>query len=174
MPQKRPLQPTISQSPFPNLNSQIPSLYDQSLIRAFSPTTGTPTSLIPSPPMHGISFNQLFCGGEPSCTSSSDGSGSTSKNIGENLGFHQSYFSCGGVDDHDSNRFFITSTDASTSTANNNGYEHKGQNGNCFGHQNPLDYSMEDIKQLITSNHIATNLNFFVDDIKTEEGTLFY
>ncbi|XP_057779215.1 transcription factor RAX2 [Salvia miltiorrhiza] len=153
-------------SPFlPNLNSQIPSPYDHQYVntnsfRAFSAGVDPP-SLISSGFMHGNYNNQVIFGGggEASC-SSSDGSCSTNNQIGENLGFHhQSY-----LGNHDeTQKFFITEA---------NGYDHS--KGGIFSHGNPLDYSMEDIKQLISTNHISTNLNFFVDEIKTEPGTTLY
>ncbi|KAK4478670.1 hypothetical protein RD792_014161 [Penstemon davidsonii] len=49
-------------------------------------------------------------------------------------------------------------------------------NGNCLISENPLDYnSIEEIKQLISTNNISSNnLNFFVDEIKTEDTLLYY
>lgn len=51
--------------------------------------------------------------------------------------------------------------------SSNDGYAH----GNLC--ENPLDnYSMDDIKQLISTNHIS---NYFVDhEIKKEETSLYY
>ncbi|KAI3472285.1 hypothetical protein Pfo_029800 [Paulownia fortunei] len=133
-------------------------------------------------PMHG-NYNQvkdgnnnlLIFGGEASC-SSSDGSCTTNQishgkkvehdhgfsSTGEKLG-SESYFS-NGFDD-DNQKFLITTTDGY-------GADEKGAKG-CFS-ENPLDYSIEDIKQLISTNNICNNLNFFVDEIKTEEKSLYY
>lgn len=111
-------------------------------------------------PMHGNYNPATIYGGEASCSSSD-----STNQIGENLGF-QSYLSNGGVDD-ESQKFLINGT-------GRNGYDEKGGNGNCFGHENPIEYSMEEIKQLISTNHISTNLNFIVDEIKAEQGTLYY
>ncbi|XP_051131805.1 transcription factor RAX2 [Andrographis paniculata] len=49
--------------------------------------------------------------------------------------------------------------------------DQKATNGSCFGIDNPMDYSIDDIKQLMCSNN---NLNFFVDEVKTEEQPLVY
>ncbi|KAK4481101.1 hypothetical protein RD792_011972 [Penstemon davidsonii] len=44
----------------------------------------------------------------------------------------------------------------------------------CFS-ENPLDYSIEEIKQLISTNNVSSNnLSFFVDEIKTEEKLMYY
>ncbi|KAH6762309.1 myb domain protein 36 [Perilla frutescens var. hirtella] len=164
--------PLISQIPInpppPPYNHQYGST--TSFRPLISSTFSAPSSLLP---MHGNNYNhQVIFGGEASCSNSSD---STNQIGDQNLGF-QSYFSNDRVDhvddaDDEGHKFLI---------AANHGYDHK---VNCFGHeqeqeqeqeQNPLDYSMEDIKQLITTNHISTNLNFFVDEIKTEPGTLYY
>ncbi|KAH6802668.1 myb domain protein 36 [Perilla frutescens var. frutescens] len=162
---KRPPQPTISTHAQSPLISQIPinppPPYNQfGSTTLISSSFTAPSSVLP---MHGNNYNhQVIFGGEASCSNSSD----STNQIGEqNLGF-QSYFSNDRVDvDVEGRKFLI---------AANHGYDHK---VNCFEHeqeQNPLDYSMEDIKQLITTNHISTNLNFFVDEIKTEPGTLYY
>ncbi|KAG6433994.1 hypothetical protein SASPL_105613 [Salvia splendens] len=101
-------------------------------------------------PLHRSYNNQVIFGGNEASCSSSD--------TGNQLGFHhQSYLS---VDD-ETQKFYDPSKGDHVS-------------GNCFGHENPLDYSMEDIKQLISTNHISTNLNFFVDEIKTEQATTLY
>ncbi|XP_047980998.1 transcription factor RAX2 [Salvia hispanica] len=146
-------------SPFlPNLTSQISSPYDQlqySTNNSFGAFSTTTTTAGDKTPLHRSYNNQVIFGGNEASCSSSDTS--------NQLGFHhQSYLS---VDDETQN-FLITA----------NGYDHsKGDvNGNSFGQENPLDYSMEDIKQLISTNHISTNLNFFVDEIKTEQATTLY
>ncbi|CAA2969276.1 transcription factor RAX2 [Olea europaea subsp. europaea] len=99
--------------------------------------------------------NLLIFGNEASC-SSSDGSG-----IDEDLGL-LNYFGSG-VDENQ--KFTLPA----------NGYaddQNKVTNG-CFT-ENPLDYSIEEIKQLISTNNICNNLNYFVDEIKTEEQVLYY
>lgn len=198
------LQSSSMASPYSPLDSQISSsAYEcgnNTSFMAFSrgfelPTTALISSSFSSPsvlqvqdvsmvPMHG-NYNQvkdgnnslLIFGAEASC-SSSDGSCTTNQvshgkkmdhdhgfsSTGENLGF-QNYFS-NGVDD-ENQKFLITTAD--------HGYAADEKRGNgCFS-ENPLDYSMEDIKQLISTNHICNNLNhFFVDEIKTEEKTLYY
>nr|UYI35448.1 myb domain protein 36 [Mentha spicata] len=170
IPQRRPLQQAISPPPlFPNLSSRIPSPYDYvsaASLRSFSTAAAaadpaTAAALMSSGlPMHGNYNPETIYGGEASCSSSD-----STNQIRENLGF-QSYLSNGGVDD-ESQKFLINGT-------GRNGYDGKGGNGNCFGHENPMEYSMEEIKQLISTNHISTNLNFIVDEIKAEQGTLYY
>ncbi|KAK4432471.1 Transcription factor [Sesamum alatum] len=110
---------------------------------------------------HSSKSNLLIFGGEASC-SSSDGSCTTNHQISttQNLCFSN------GVDEDQ--KFLITTTDpdhgySSSSAAVGN---------QCFG-GNPLDYSsIEEIKQLISTNNMCNNnLNFFMDDdqIRTEE-----
>ncbi|KAL2502730.1 transcription factor RAX2 [Forsythia ovata] len=101
-------------------------------------------------------YNRLFIFGNEASCSSSDGSG-----IDEDLSL-LSYFGSGVDEDH---KFTLPT----------NGYadDQKARNG-CFT-ENPLDYSIEEIKQLIsTNNNICNNLNYFVDEIKTEEQVLYY
>ncbi|GFP90774.1 transcription factor rax3 [Phtheirospermum japonicum] len=67
--------------------------------------------------------------------------------------------------DPDENQKFLFST-------NNNNYGYSSStaavNG-CSLSEDPLDYSIEEIKQLISTNNMCNNLNFFVDEtIKTE------
>ncbi|KAK6140151.1 hypothetical protein DH2020_026149 [Rehmannia glutinosa] len=77
-----------------------------------------------------------------------------------NLGF-QSYFN---IDDGNDDQKFLTSAP-----------DEKGENGNCFSEINPLDYSIEEIKQLISTNNICNNMDFFhVDEIKKEETDYLY
>ncbi|KAL3623351.1 hypothetical protein CASFOL_032167 [Castilleja foliolosa] len=73
-----------------------------------------------------------------------------------------------GGDHHDENQKFLFSTNygysltsSSSSTAKANG---------CSLSENPLDYSFEEIKKIISTNNMCNDLNFFVDEaIKTEE-----
>jgi hypothetical protein len=56
---------------------------------------------------------------------------------------------------------------------------YKGVDGNSekvngFYGDSSLDCSLEEIKQLISTNHCSNNLNFFVDAIKTEEKVMYY
>ncbi|CAI9783163.1 unnamed protein product [Fraxinus pennsylvanica] len=99
-------------------------------------------------------YNSFLIFGNEASSSSSDGSG-----IDEDLGL-LSYFGSG-VDENQ--KFTIPA----------NGYadDHKATNG-CFT-ENPLDYSIEEIKQLVSTNNICNNLNYFVDEIKTEEQVLY-
>ncbi|KAK4396396.1 Transcription factor [Sesamum angolense] len=105
----------------------------------------------------GNSSNLLVFGGEASC-SSSDGSCNTTTQI------THGYPTPAAADDH--GRFLITSNNTSAAD---------GRAGNgCFS-ENPLDYSIEDIKQLISTNSICNmNMNLFMDtaEIKTEEKEL--
>ncbi|KAK6147073.1 hypothetical protein DH2020_017985 [Rehmannia glutinosa] len=73
----------------------------------------------------------------------------------------QSYFN---IDDGNDDQKFLTSAP-----------DEKGENGNCFSEINPLDYSIEEIKQLISTNNICNNMDFFhVDEIKKEETDYLY
>ncbi|KAL0426429.1 UNVERIFIED_CONTAM: Transcription factor [Sesamum latifolium] len=128
------------------------------------------------------SSNLLIFGGEASC-SSSDGSCTTNHQItthgrSKDRVEHDYMFPSGdqnlcfsnGIDE-DQKFFITTSTDhhgyssasaASAAAAGGGGNE-------CFG-GNPLDYSIEEIKQLISTNNMCSdNLNFFMDEIQTEE-----
>ncbi|KAL3825867.1 hypothetical protein ACJIZ3_021896 [Penstemon smallii] len=68
-------------------------------------------------------------------------------------------------------RASCTSSNGSSCTTNR-----AATNDNCLISENPLDYnSIEEIKQLISTNNISSNnLNFFVDEIKTEDTLLYY
>nr|GMD41575.1 transcription factor RAX2-like [Ipomoea batatas]GMD47810.1 transcription factor RAX2-like [Ipomoea batatas] len=47
------------------------------------------------------------------------------------------------------------------------------ESGGCYGGNNPLDYSsLEEIKQLITTNNMCNN--FFVDENKAQENVVLY
>ncbi|KAL0344662.1 UNVERIFIED_CONTAM: Transcription factor [Sesamum radiatum] len=120
------------------------------------------------------SSNLLIFGGEASC-SSSDGSCTTNHQItthgrSKDQVDHDYMFPRGdqslcfsnGVDEDDQKFLITTSTDHGYSSAAAAGNE-------CFG-GNPLDYSIEEIKQLISTNNMCSNnLNFFMDEIQTEE-----
>ncbi|KAL2250662.1 transcription factor RAX2 [Sesamum indicum] len=103
----------------------------------------------------GNSSNLLVFGGEASC-SSSDGSCNTTTQI--TIGYPTP------AADH--GRFLITT---------NNTCAADGRAGNgCFS-ENPLDYSIDDIKQLISTNNICNNINPFMEtahEIKTEDKEL--
>ncbi|KAL7092110.1 hypothetical protein ACP275_12G145500 [Erythranthe tilingii] len=119
-----------------------------------------------------LNYNQNISGG-PSC-SSSDGSCITNNQISCRNGkglvepdynrFLQSLLSNNGVLSDD-NKFMISSSNYI--------------NDGCFvgGDQNPVDHSIEEIKQLISSTNTnissSNSLNFFVDEIKTEDKLLF-
>ncbi|KAL2229383.1 UNVERIFIED_CONTAM: Transcription factor RAX2 [Sesamum indicum] len=124
------------------------------------------------------SSNLLIFGGEASC-SSSDGSCTTNHQITthgrskDQVLDHDYMFPSGdqnlcfsnGVDEDDQKFLTTTSIDhgySSSAAAAAAGNE-------CFG-GNPLDYSIEEIKQLISTNNMCSNnLNFFMDEIQTEE-----
>ncbi|XP_075490659.1 uncharacterized protein LOC142529130 [Primulina tabacum] len=93
--------------------------------------------------------NYIMFGGEASCTSSDVSSD------GENLNL-QKYLYNNGIDIEGDQKFLIN-------------------NPGGFGAdlENPLDYSIEEIKQLISSNSICSD-DLFVDGIKTEEQVLYY
>ncbi|CAK9176099.1 unnamed protein product [Ilex paraguariensis] len=114
----------------------------------------------------------LVFGAEASC-SSSDGSCnnliSQSKELechefrvsnGELMGLQSSLYS--GIDQ---NQKFLSNV------VGVNGFTDEKPNG-VYG-ETPLDYSLEEIKQLISTN-ICNNLNFFVDENKEEEKFLYY
>lgn len=103
--------------------------------------------------------NYIMFGGEASC-SSSDGSSN-----GENLNLQKLYNN--GFDEGDQK--FLNSNPAGFGAAD----IEKTENGHFC--ENPLDYSIEQIKQLISSNSICSdNLNLSLEGIKTEEHVLYY
>nr|AKA59783.1 MYB2/7 [Scutellaria indica] len=158
--------PLINNSSF--LQTSSSTLHSQISPPIFELSENTPftaPSLL-QVPMHGHNYdytpvkdgnydNLLVFGGETSCSTKNQ------TNHGKKM---ESYYSNNGAD-VESHKFLIT-------TSHDGGFE-KGENGN-FISENLLDnYSMEDIKQLISTNHICSNLNFFVDEIKTEDNTLY-
>ncbi|KAI3447557.1 hypothetical protein Pfo_004222 [Paulownia fortunei] len=192
------LQNSSMASPYSPLHSQMPSSYEcgnsncyTTQVRAFyEPISPSFTTLISSNsgapdgfvgPVHG-NYNQVnrdsksnlqIFRGEARC-SSSDGSCTTNQichvkevepdyrfSRGDQSLCFQSYFS-NGVDENQ--KFLFSTTDGYSSSAA------AAANG-CFS-ENPLDYSIEEIKQLISTNNMCNNLNFFVDEIKTEEKVL--
>ncbi|PIN09945.1 Transcription factor, Myb superfamily [Handroanthus impetiginosus] len=102
--------------------------------------------------------NLLIFGGEATSCSSSDGSCYTShdhgliSSTGDNLGNYLA----------DENQKLLI-----------NGADQKEANGGFS--ENTVDYSLEEIKELISTNYNAcNNLNFFLDEIKTEERALYF
>ncbi|KAL7133468.1 hypothetical protein ABFS83_12G143200 [Erythranthe nasuta] len=120
-----------------------------------------------------LNYNQIS-GGGPSC-SSSDGSCVTNNQISCRNGkelvepdynrFLQSLLLSNNGVHSDDNKFMIS---GSSNYINDGGF---------VGDQSPVDHSIEEIKQLISStntNISSTNsLNFFGDEIKTEDKLLF-
>ncbi|XP_073060179.1 uncharacterized protein [Primulina eburnea] len=184
-----PQNPSIS-SPYPSLqtpfefgnNTAYPTNISED-IRVFSagadldPISPTfPTTVASNPTTHsvfqaqnhgyvGLNYNNntsnyIMFGGEASC-SSSDGSSN-----GENLNL-QKYLYNNGFDEGD-HKFLISNP------AGFGADLEKTENGHFS--ENPLDYSIEEIKQLISSNSTicSANLNLFLDGIKTEEQVLYY
>nr|AGZ16400.1 MYB7 [Scutellaria baicalensis] len=136
----------------PILHSQIsPPIFELSE----NPSSSFTAPSLLEAPMHGHNYgyapvkegnhnNLLIFGGETSHGKKMEG-----------------YYS-NGVDHVENHKFLISESHGG-----------EGENGN-FISENLLDnYSMEDIKQLISTNHICNNLNFFVDEIKTEDNTLY-
>ncbi|PIN11523.1 hypothetical protein CDL12_15869 [Handroanthus impetiginosus] len=164
-------------------SSSIPTAYDfcsntnsynTSQDRAFSrvynrePIIPTFTTLISSnssgfmSPFDGT-YNQLNQDSKNNSCSSSDGSQITKEMEPDYRLFHgdyQSTYFTNGVNEN--NQKFLLSGYSSSSS------EAAVANGCLSG--NPLDYSIEEIKQLMSCN----NLNFFVDEIKTEDKLLDY
>nr|GMD39501.1 transcription factor RAX2-like [Ipomoea batatas] len=92
-----------------------------------------------------------FGGGAASC-SSSDGSCTMMSSHGKD--FDYSTESYGGL------QSFVYDGDVKPSVV---------ESGGCYGNNNPLDYSsLEEIKQLITTNNMCNN--FFVDENKAQEN----
>lgn len=58
-------------------------------------------------------------------------------------------------------------------------YSYKGVDGNpqkaegYYG-ETSLDYSLEEIMQLISTTNHCNNFNFFVDEVKAEEKVMYY
>ncbi|XAR69648.1 hypothetical protein NMG60_11001330 [Bertholletia excelsa] len=108
----------------------------------------------------------LVFGGEASC-SSSDGSYGREQNTDHDYGSSNGHdhvgfqsFLYNGVDDQ-SHRFMLSS--------GGEAYHH-----GMYGGENPVDYtSLEEIKQLISTNGCNNNMGFFVDEIKTEEKVFY-
>ncbi|KAG8376605.1 hypothetical protein BUALT_Bualt09G0080900 [Buddleja alternifolia] len=174
-PKTRPHQSAMH--PLPSDNSLVqnhPSIpYHDHLNSSFDNYTSTPirafyhhdhpifSSSFVGPTTQG-DYNQvkLMYGGEASSRSSSDGSCITTINQVEI--------------DHG---FFSNSEKLGfpMSSYNNFSNDHKAANGTCFSHEiypDDQDYnSIEEIKQLIGTNNVCNNLNFFVDhdQIKSED-----
>jgi myb proto-oncogene protein len=112
-------------------------------------------------------------GSEGSC-SSSDGSCKEIKQ--EEIGYH--HMNSAGFDDYNNNNFMVNCNNGSVGE-NINQYEEK-PSGVGYGYNNGqsqtlstplLDYGLEDIKQLISSD----NKDFNVDEIhKSEENGMYY
>lgn len=102
--------------------------------------------------------NMLMFGSEGSCSSSSDGSFKEIKQ--EEIGY-QNYMSTG-FDDYNNN--FMLSC--------NQYAENSGGVGCTSQTLNPLDYSLEDINQLISSSN-SSNSGFNIDENKTEEKAMY-
>ncbi|KAF8397751.1 hypothetical protein HHK36_016673 [Tetracentron sinense] len=100
----------------------------------------------------------LMFGAEASCSSNSDGGGSSA--IGEQMGFDQSYF-YNGVEENQ--KFMLGNGGV-------NGWTEK-VNGGLWG-ETPLEYGFEEFKQ-ITATNIACN-NLFSDESKTQERVMYY
>ncbi|KAJ8532817.1 hypothetical protein K7X08_015706 [Anisodus acutangulus] len=89
-------------------------------------------------------------------------------NCGENLDFHSYMYNgvIGEEENHSNSKFLI----------NEGGGKLISGSGGYVEQQNPLDYSsLEEIKELISTNHVTCNNNsFFLDEIKTEEKVMMY
>ncbi|CAL5419875.1 unnamed protein product [Camellia sinensis] len=132
-------------------------------------------------PMHTV---LMFGGGgdQASCSNSSDGSYNNQIShgremehdyYGEHMGFHLQSYAYNGVD-HENQNLMISSSGG----GDGNGFSVK-PNGLLCGETPLIDYysSLEEIKQLITTNNICSNnnnLNFFADENKTDEKVLYY
>ncbi|XP_022850193.1 transcription factor RAX2-like [Olea europaea var. sylvestris] len=100
-------------------------------------------------------YDSFLIFGNEASSSSSDGSG-----IDEDFGL-LSYFGSG-----------VNENQKLTFPANGYADDSKATNG-CFP-ENPLDNSIEEIKQLISANNVCNNLNYSGEEIKTEEQVLYY
>ncbi|KAH6755378.1 myb domain protein 36 [Perilla frutescens var. hirtella] len=114
--------------------------------------------------------NVFMFGGEASCSSSDNscGAGITNQMIthadDQSLCFHQGYFGNHIINNH--HKFLFTTNDGCSSSLSSSAAANYG----CFG-ENQQDYytTIEEIKELISSNNSNTNLSFLVDEIKVEE-----
>ncbi|KZV26036.1 hypothetical protein F511_13914 [Dorcoceras hygrometricum] len=104
----------------------------------------------------------IMFGGEASC-SSSDGS-SNGENLNLNL---QKYLYGNGIDEGDQKFLIGNPGGLGTDLHDKTEMDHFSEN--------PMDYSIEEIKQLISSNSICSdNVNLFVNGNKTKEPVLYY
>ncbi|KAK9279031.1 hypothetical protein L1049_012706 [Liquidambar formosana] len=127
---------------------------------------------------HSNNNNILMFGNEASCCSSSDGSGTTQISYGReikqelDMNFH-SYISNG----FEENQKFMLGYSSNNGAENvNNGWTDEKTNG-CFGAGDPppLEYDVEEVKQLISSTNNATGCDsFFNDENKTQEKVMYY
>ncbi|KAL6496281.1 hypothetical protein OROGR_029539 [Orobanche gracilis] len=76
----------------------------------------------------------------------------------------------GGGGDHVNDQNFLSSARDHRSRSPSSLSSSTAANDGCiFFSENPLDYSIEEIKQLISTNHMCSSVDFFVDEIiKTE------
>ncbi|GLT25722.1 hypothetical protein SLA2020_008320 [Shorea laevis] len=153
-------------TPFPGMDATIsysPSNFLSSNSTTTSCLSAASSILLPQEsllgPMQHYQFKDslIMLGGETSC-SSSDGSCNTNTNNQishgkeiDQYGIH-SYFYNGVQEDQ---KFLVSSS-----------------NG-LWGDQAPLDYGLEDIKQLISSTTSSCN-SFLFDEVKIEETVLYY
>ncbi|XP_027177095.1 transcription factor RAX2 [Coffea eugenioides] len=101
----------------------------------------------------------LRFGGEASC-SSSDGSSTNQNSYGKEVEHDLQNYLCSTGVDHENQKIMINSDVT---------IEYADDQKPCS--ENPLDYSLEEIKQLISTNLCN---NFFVDENKTDEKVAYY
>ncbi|KAL6585404.1 hypothetical protein OROMI_002048 [Orobanche minor] len=81
--------------------------------------------------------------------------------------------SVGGGGDHVNDRNFLSSARDHGSCSSSSSFSSStaANDGCIFFSENPLNYSIEEIKQLISTNHMCSSVDFFVDEIiKTEQN----
>lgn len=115
-------------------------------------------------------ISNFVLGGEATSCSSSDGScnnNQVSHVIEQELGDHASFVEQIGAVNYLYNGEKLMLSNSGSA----DGWTEK-QNG-LWG-ENPLDYGLEEIKQLISTNSTTCNNNFLFDDKKTEENVMYY
>ncbi|KAF2300659.1 hypothetical protein GH714_015003 [Hevea brasiliensis] len=120
--------------------------------------------------------NLLVFGSEASCSSNSDGSCSQISYGGgreikqEDMGF-QGYISNG----YEKNHKFMLSYGNNSVNGSGNLNQWAEKATGYFGETPPLEYDLEDVKQLISSSsNNSCNNNFLIDENKTQERFMYY
>ncbi|CDP06779.1 unnamed protein product [Coffea canephora] len=146
---------SLTSSPFSAPSPSISSAYhNYHTATQFRSLSGYET-LSSTPP----SLSLLRFGGEASC-SSSDGSSTNQNSYGKEVEHDLQNYLCSTGVDHEDQKIIFNSDVTIEYADDQKPYS-----------ENPLDYSLEEIKQLISTNLCN---NFFVDENKTDEKVAYY